>query len=98
MTTKAGKKKKKKFAISVGFSKTLIHMGANVNSWKLDVKSGNTECSPPLFLKQCKCEHLSVLFHKDTNLCDHRQKVMKTRGGRENIKVTDFESCSIEIH
>lgn len=52
---------------------------------------------PTLFSKLSDSECLTLLFQEDARPHDRKEKVMKTRGRRENIEVTGFEYCSIEI-
>lgn len=93
------KKKKadveKVFAPSVCFSKIITYMGVTVTSAN---ESPNLVPSnltvPPLSSKLNICKCPTPLLQKDANPHDHIEKVMKTRGRRENTEATAFNTAA----
>lgn len=88
MAGKQGKKKEGKKAVCYFcmFSPNADLYGCCCHLCKSDHESGSTEPGPALFSKLSDSECLTLLFQEVANPHDHKEKVMKTRGRRENIE------------
>lgn len=85
----------KVFAPSVCFPKVITCMGVTVTCANATPGLLPPNITvPPLSSKRNICKCLTLLLQKDENPHDHKEKVMKTRGRRENTEPTGFKAAA----